>query len=98
MNEFDFAAAFREALLTSLEETFETVQGLYLDNGTSFFETLATITAEEASQPISENCASIAAQVAHVIFFMETLLKQIQGDRSPVDWSHIWNTVENSRD
>ncbi len=35
------------------DETFEQVQGMYLDKGTSLFETLATVTAEEASRPVS---------------------------------------------
>ena len=35
--------------LRLLNETFDNVQGYYLDKGTSLFETLATISAEEAS-------------------------------------------------
>ena len=55
-----------------LQETFEKVGGIYLDPGTSLFETLATINAEEASQPVSAHCASLAAQVKHVIFYIHT--------------------------
>jgi hypothetical protein len=62
---------FAEALLTVLEETFEKVQGIFLDRGTSLFETLETITAEEASVPVGGRCATLAAQVKHTAFYLE---------------------------
>ncbi|MAU09506.1 MAG: hypothetical protein CL607_06780 [Anaerolineaceae bacterium] len=87
----DVAEGFRFALT----ETFESVRGMYLDKGTSLFETLAGISAEQASMPISDNCATIAAQVDHTRFYLdvmhESLVKReyVQGS----DWAHIWNTV-----
>jgi hypothetical protein len=76
-------------------ETFEQVQGIYLDKGTSLFETLATITAEEASRPVSANCASLAAQVEHVRFYIDTLETYMRGeDPGKVDWGAIWREVE----
>jgi len=54
---------FTQALLFLLEETFDTVHGIYLDKGTSLFETLATISAKEASIPVGGRCATLAAQV-----------------------------------
>ena len=47
---------FTKAILMLLEETFEKVEGFYLDKNTSMFETLAGISAEEASvspEPLS---------------------------------------------
>jgi hypothetical protein len=85
---------FTQAVLTCLEETFERVHGIYLDKGTSIFETLATLSAEEASQPVGTQCASIAAHVAHMTFYIETLLRFIQGERPQVDWTVIWRTVQ----
>ncbi len=85
---------FTEAILVSLEETFENVQGIYLNRGTSIFETLATITAEEASRPVSANCASIAAHVAHMRFYMEVTLQAVRGEQPEVDWTEIWRTVQ----
>lgn len=82
-----------QAVLLALEESFEDVQGMYLDRGTSIFETLATISAEEASRPVSANCASIAAHVAHMRFYMEMTLRFIRGERERVDWGEIWRTV-----
>ena len=85
---------FTEAMLVALDETFENVCGIYLDRGTSLFETLATISAEEASRPVSANCASIAAQVAHITFYLEVTMQFVRGDRPQVDWTEIWRTIE----
>ena len=57
------AEHFTNALYTLLDETFDDVHGYFLDKGTSMFETLATISAEEASIPVGGKCATIAAQV-----------------------------------
>lgn len=86
---------FTSAYFELLEETFESVQGNYLDRGTSLFETLATISAEEASMPVSANCASLAAQVEHVRFYLERVKKiMVTKEVERVDWSEIWRTVE----
>lgn len=85
---------FVEALLYTLDETFENVHGVYLDRGTSLFETLAGITAEEASRPMSATCASLAAHVEHIRFYLETTIQFAQGNPpDKVDWNHIWQTV-----
>jgi hypothetical protein len=79
-----------------MEETFESKnRGIYLDQGTSLFETLDTVSAAEASVPVGSKCASLAAQVAHVTFFIESFERfALQGDTSPRDWGLIWRTVE----
>src|SRR4051794_22605820 len=59
---------FKSGLLFVLDETFDNVHGAYLDPGDSFFATLAEITAEQASRSVGSGCASIAAQLNHVIF------------------------------
>lgn len=83
-----------EALLLSLDEAFEHVHGIFLDKGTSLFETLATISAEEASRPTSATCASLAAHVEHIRFYLELTIDFAQGrNPGPVDWQHIWQTV-----
>ncbi|MEM6283963.1 MAG: DinB family protein [Chloroflexota bacterium] len=93
MTQEDFKEKFKAAMLISLKETFEEITGIYLDRGTSLFETLATISAEEASRPVSTNCASIAAQVAHITLYIDVILKFMRGERPKVDWDEIWNTV-----
>jgi hypothetical protein len=87
---------FATNLYAFLEETFESKHhGIYLDRGTSLFETLDTVSAEEASIPVGGKCASLAAQVAHVIFYIESWERYaLQGDNSPRDWGYIWRTVE----
>jgi hypothetical protein len=86
---------FANNLFQLMEETFENVRGIYLDGGTSLFETLATISSEEASIPVGGRCASLAAQVAHVTFYIESFERYaLQGDNSPRDWGYIWRTVE----
>lgn len=78
-------------LFAVLEETFERVQGIYLDRGTSLFETLATVTADEASQPISAQCSSIAAQVVHVRYYLDVLSGYMrQQPPTNVDWPGSW--------
>jgi hypothetical protein len=89
------AKMFTDNLFELLDETYEKVRGRYLGRGTSLFETLATISAEEASRPVSADCASLAAQVEHVRFYLEVAEHYLLGkaDRD-WDWDEIWRTVE----
>jgi hypothetical protein len=91
MSDATIRERFNETLFALLSETFEQVHGIYLDKGTSLFETLATISAEEASRPVSASCASLAAQVNHVRFYLDVLeqymLNQVVGK---VDWQASW--------
>jgi hypothetical protein len=85
---------FSKALLMLLEETFEQVHGFFLDKGTSLFETLAGITAQQASIPVGGKCATLAAQVKHVAFYLDVLEKSVrESNFDPVDWDEIWRTV-----
>lgn len=85
---------FLEAFLFALDEAFENVHGMFLDRGTSLFETLATISAEEASRPVSPACASLAAHVEHMRFYLDLTVDYVQGRRpEKVDWGEIWRTV-----
>ena len=83
-------------LFQFMEETFEAKHhGIFLDKGTSLFETLETISSDEASIPVGGKCASLAAQVAHLIFYIESFERfALQGDNSPRDWGYVWRTVE----
>src|SRR5256885_15733440 len=85
---------FKTELFEIFEETFERVKGIYLDRGTSLFETLDTISAAEASQPVSVTCATLAAQVEHIRFYLDVLEGHMIGKPLPhVDWGEIWRTV-----
>jgi uncharacterized damage-inducible protein DinB len=86
---------FRSALLFVLDETFDNVHGAYLDPGDSFFATLETISAEEASRPVGTSCASIAAQVNHTIFYNDVGLRYMRGENpGKQDWQAAWTLTE----
>jgi hypothetical protein len=85
---------FTKALHALLDETFDNVQGYFLDKGTSLFETLAGITAAEASIPVGVKCATLAAQVKHTAFYLDFTDKSVRDPNYPrVDWGEIWRTV-----
>ncbi len=86
---------FLNNLFSLLDETFDNTHGHYLDKDTSLFRTLETVSAQEASIPVGGKCASLAAQVTHVIFYMEVLEQAaIYNDTTPADWDEVWRTVE----
>lgn len=82
---------FTTALYSLLDETFDNVHGIFLDKGTSMFETLATISAAEASIPVGGNCATLATQVKHVTFYLDVLEKSVRTQQfERQDWGRIW--------
>lgn len=81
-------------VLDILDETFEHHHGIYLDRGTSLLETLATIDHRQASIPVGGRCATLAAQVAHVTYYLEVLEHDLLGQEvGKVDWTEIWRSV-----
>lgn len=85
------AEHFSAALFALLDETFDNVQGYYLDKGDSLFETLATISAAEASIPVGGKCATLAAQVKHIAFYLDVLEKAVRTQQfKRQDWGKIW--------
>jgi hypothetical protein len=88
------AEHFSTALYTLLDETFDNVQGIFLDKGTSLFETLATISAAEASIPVGGKCATLAAQVKHVAFYLDVVEHNVRTQQfERQDWGKIWREV-----
>jgi hypothetical protein len=84
---------FTKQLLTLLEEAFEKVHGIFLDGGTSFFETLAPLTAAQASCSVTAAGSTIAGQVTHVRFYLKVLEDYIDGKSGEkVDWKQSWLT------
>ena len=85
------AEHFTAAVFSMLDEIFDNVHGYCLDKGTSLFETLATISAEEASIPVGGRCATLAAQVKHVAFYLDVLEHNVRTQQfEPQDWGKIW--------
>jgi hypothetical protein len=86
---------FRSGFLINWEEAFTDVTGIFLDRGTSMFETLATISAEEASRPVGGDCANIAAQVNHTWFYLDLTNRLGRGeDVGKPDWDGSWQVGE----
>jgi hypothetical protein len=86
---------FVNSLMTIFEETFDVHHGVYLDRDTSLFQTLDSVTAQQASIPVGGKCASLAAQVEHLIFYLDVLERYIvRNDTSPADWGEVWRRVE----
>ncbi len=85
---------FKKALFACLDETFSNVRGIYLDKGTTLFETLEGVSAEEASRAISTHSATIAAQVEHIRFYLDVLDDYMRtGEDKTNNWREIWETV-----
>jgi len=86
---------FLNNLFPLFEETFNNTRGIYLDKDTSLFRTLETVSSQEAPIPVGGKCASLAAQVAHVIFYLDVLEKYyLKQEVGKVDWGEVWRTVE----
>src|SRR5512136_306893 len=84
-----------EEIFNILDETFENNHGIYLDKNTSLFQTLDEIDYRQASLGVGSRCASIAAQVAHITFYLEVLERYfVANDSAPADWGEIWRTIE----
>lgn len=86
--------AFTQALRALLAETFENVQGYYLDGGNSLFETLGAVSAAQASIPVGGRCATLAAQVKHTAFYLDVFCNRVLDPNYPeVNWGEIWSAV-----
>jgi hypothetical protein len=55
---------------------------------------LAQISAAEASIPVGGQCATLAAQVKHVAFYLDVMDNSVRDPDYPrVDWDEIWRSV-----
>jgi hypothetical protein len=85
---------FENAVRVLLTEIFSEVHGIVLDKGTTLFETLSEITAVQASIPVGGQCATLAAQVRHVAFYLDVFERSLrEPDMAPVDWDEIWRNT-----
>lgn len=91
MTEREILDRLKTDLESLLDETFRNVHGHYLDRQTSLFETLATISAAEASRPVGGRCATLAAQVNHARVYIEVLAQYMRGEEpGDTDWDASW--------
>jgi uncharacterized damage-inducible protein DinB len=85
---------FTTEILDLFDEVFEEHHGIFLDKGTSLFETLERLSAEQASHALSDKSASIAAHVKHVTFYLNVLHAYMQNmEVGKVDWKEIWRNT-----
>ena len=84
----------KATLLEVLDEAFEHGHGIFLDEGTTFLETLEQIDAATASRRAGPKCATIAAHVAHATFYLDVAARYTTvTPPGKVDWMEIWRTV-----
>jgi hypothetical protein len=80
-----------EELLALLKETFVQGSGIYLDKDTSLLETVGQLTAKQASRPLMKGATTIASQVDHVRFYIQTINDYMDGKNvNGLDWSQSW--------
>jgi hypothetical protein len=62
------------------------------------FETLATVSAAEASIPVGGKCATLAAQVKHVAFYLDVLAHTVRTQQfEKQDWSSSCGHVKGAK-
>ena len=86
---------FKKELFDLLDETFANTQGIYLDRGTALFDTLESLSVEQAARPIGSKGATLAGHVEHIRFYLGVLTDCIL--RKPVgklDWEDSWKLQE----
>ncbi|HEU5087628.1 MAG TPA: DinB family protein [Roseiflexaceae bacterium] len=88
--------AFATSFFTLLAEAFgvtDAEHGYFLDNGQSgLLGTIATLSAERASQRRSADDSSIAAHCGHVLFLLRFFAAFERGEQPDADWPGSWKT------
>jgi hypothetical protein len=94
------SSQFVEAVAYLLRETFEGSPAgegsAFLDQGIGFFDTLAKVSAADASRAF--HGTTICAQSEHAKFYLDRLCEFINGRTSKVNWDDSWliETVNDS--
>jgi hypothetical protein len=81
----------KKHILEVLAEGIEGPHGersYFLDTDGGLANTLARVSAADASRPLGGN--SIAAHVGHILFSFDAFGAYISGDRSSRDWNESW--------
>ncbi len=84
---------FTNNLLALFKETFEgssSQVSAYLDRGVGVLNTIEKLSAHNASRPIEENGATIAAHTEHARFYLVALLEFMNGRTEKVNWDESW--------
>lgn len=82
---------FLKEVLFILRETFEgstTNSTAYLDHTASFFSTIDSLSAEQASAYFNET--TIAAHTEHAKFYLDRICEFMRGREEKVNWEQSW--------
>lgn len=91
MNQQIDEGLLKKSVLILLKETFEKGDGVYLDQGTSLEETLASVTSTEASQALIESGTTVAGHVDHLLFYVRVLNDYMDHKKlENIDWPGSW--------
>jgi hypothetical protein len=89
---------FTNNYLLILEESFESPSqdgAVYLDKGTGWFQTLDGLSAAQASQVFPGGTMTVAGQVNHAKFYLDTLDGYMTGRiTGKTDWRKSWQVHE----
>lgn len=84
-------AVFQKNVSILIDEVFQKVTGYVLDQGTSMLETIATVSADEASRPLVEGGSTVAGHTAHVRFYLAVAKQYMEGQPpEKTDWKESW--------
>lgn len=84
---------FTNVFYSVIEESFNNVEGVYLDKGTSLFATIDTLSAAEVSRTVPGGTTTIAGHVDHVGFYLWAIENFMTGrQQGKLDWSESWKT------
>jgi hypothetical protein len=90
--------AFTEGYLSVLSEAVEGPQqsdwSIFIDQGTGVFQTLATVTARQASQAPSPGHTTIVAHTEHTRFHLAGMNAFLRGENPKLDWAASWKITE----
>ena len=85
---------YRRMLLMLLAEIFGVSpldHGMILDNGSSgYLSVLADIDAQTASRALKPGIATLAAHCGHMAWFLDYVIRMIDGERDQPKWSESW--------
>ena len=85
---------YRQTLLMLLAEVFGVSpleHGMVLDNGSSgYLAVLAGVDAQTASRASRPGNATLAAHCGHMAWFLESVIRIIDGERFQPNWSESW--------
>ena len=82
---------FAKVLSSVIEEAFSTGDAVFLDPGTSLFETVDKLSADEASRMVPGGKTTIAGHVEHVRFYLWAIENFMIGNQpGKVDWGESW--------